>query len=390
MTRAARGGFTLLETVLAATIGGAVIVSTVGLFALLNRSETVLDRQYTQSRQLGTLQIVLRRSFNTLLMSGDNTTSLTPTGNQNREPLGTGQLIESDLPPWDGTGDRPRVLIQTDLTDELALSSSFIQPMVSDPMGPPQRMELVLPRSPVPASIRLPTQSWLVQGVDVENELEVYGISGSVRGVFELRPNGARELMLFDAGMTPADGERSGRELEPGWTLWYRPVFPDELVREALGEVPGREEMLRAAAEAYPIIRGIKRARFIAFDNGYRKATFAARTATDLPAYVEIEIETYSGTNVNWMFEVGWLNGPDPTAPPPPPENEDTNAAGNTGQDAQGNQNAPGGGTGDGGTGGRPQTTPIRDRLPERPGTRPGGNQPEQGARPTRPGGGGS
>ncbi|MBX3321626.1 MAG: hypothetical protein KF757_01410 [Phycisphaeraceae bacterium] len=388
-TPAGQRAFTLLETVLAVTIGGMVILSTVGLFALLNRTDAVLDRQYTQSRQLGTLQIVLRRSFNTMLMSGDNTTALSPPASQGGEIVGSGQLVESDLPPWDGTGERPRVIIEADRSAELTFASTFVQPGFGDPMGVPQRMELVLPRTPVPASIRLPTQSWLVQGINVEQELEVYGISGSIRCVFELRPNGSRELMLRDAGMTPADGERVGRELEPGWTLWFRPVFPEEVIREGLGEPQTSDDMLRAAAEAYPIIRGVKRARFIAFDNGYRKATFAARTATDLPAYVEIEIETYSGLNVNWMFEVGWLNGPDPTAPPPAENETNTANAPGQGNNAGNNQNAPGGGPGGGGqnTGGRGGTRP--DAAPQRPGTRPGDTQPQQGSRPTRPGGGG-
>lgn len=380
-------GFTLLETVLAATMGGMVILVSIGLFSLINRSDAALDKQYSQSRQMGTLQIVLRRAFNSMLMAEDNRQSLTPTDQRN-QPIGQGQEIELEAIPWDGTGERPRVIIQPDRSAELERARSYVQEMAGDPMGEPQRLELVLPRSPIPSSMRLPTQSWLSQGIDVENELEVYGISGSLRCVFELRPNGSRELMLREAGLAPAGGERIGREIDPGWTLWFRPVFPDEVVREAAGAPATEEEMQRAAIEGYPVLRGIKHARFIAFDNGYRMATFAARTASDLPAYVEVEIETYSGLIVNWMFEVGWVNGPDPSAPPPPAEGEGEGGEQNQNGDQAGNQNDTGG-SGDRAGGRRPTTTrPTQQRPGENPGQGPGQNPGRSPGGATRPGGG--
>lgn len=368
-----RRGFTLLETALAATVGGFVILATVGLFGLMERTETVLERQFTQTRQLGTLQQVLRRSFNTVLMSADNATSLSSTTNGDEKVMGSGEIVEEDIPAWDGEGERPRVILTFDGSEDFARCMSLVPPEPGDPMGVPQRLEMVFPRSPIPASLRLPTRSWMAQGVDVENELEVYGISGPVRGVFELRPDGSREALLKSAGMGVAGGERNDRAQHHGWTLWWRPVFPDEVARLTAGIAADDQEMIANAAEAYPVIRGVKRARFLAFDNKFRLMSYAARTAADLPAYFEVEIETWAGEYVNWMFEVGWVNGDDPTAPP---ETTSTDAATNPQNNAGGNNN------GQNGQPGRltpssprsdPQRAPQIRRLDRNRGQRDGG-----------------
>lgn len=343
-----RRGFTLLETALAATIGGFVILATVGLFGLMERTETVLERQFTQTRQLGTLQQVLRRSFNAVLMSEDNTTSLSNTTNGDDKVMGSGEIVEDDVPAWDGQGERPRVILTFDSSEDLSRCMSLAPPEPGDPMGVPQRLEMVYPRSPIPASLRLPTRSWMAQGVDVENELEIYGISGPVRGVFEFRPDGSREAMLKSAGMGVAGGERDDRQQPRGWTLWWRPVFPDEVTRLSAGIPAGDQEMVSNAAEAYPVIRGVKRARILAFDNKFRLMSYAARTAADLPAYFEVEIETWAGEYVNWMFEVGWVNGDDPTAAP---ETTGTDAADSPQNNGQNNN---GGGNNNGGQNGQP------------------------------------
>lgn len=364
-----RRGFTLLETALAAVIGAAILFATLGLFGLMERSETVLDRQFHQSRELGTLQIVLRRSLNSMLMSEDSQESLEAADQEAQEELGTGEVIEPEEPAWDDEGNRPRILLEYDMSADLREMSLLAAPIPNDPMGIPQRLEVVLPRSPIPAALRLPTQGWLAQGIDLEAEREVYGISGSVRGVFELRPDGAREQYLRNMGMTPADGERVRDQTQRGWTLWWRPIFPDEIAKQQLGMPQTSEDFLRAAAEAYPVLRGVKRMRILAFDNAYRKPVYAARTATDLPAFIEVEIETWSGLYGNWMFEVGWLNGPDPTIGEPEAPEDEAETPDDAGGD---NDNAgdPGGGNGAGeDNGGASQS---RSRL--RPGSRGGGN----------------
>jgi len=359
MRRAA--GFTLLETVLAAVIGGAIILTSVGLFSLMERTERVLDRQYTQTRQLGTLHQILRRSFNTFLMSPETGSSLQQTTGDGEAPIGTGEIVEEDEenPAWDGQGERPRIILQTDHSNDLARSLTLIAPPPGDPMGMPQRFEAVLPRSPIPSSLRLPTQGWLASGIDVENDLEVYGISGAVRGVFEFRPNGSREMLLAQAGYSVAGGEVQGLDREPGWTMWWRPIFPEEVARLNAGEPETEADILAAAIEAYPIIRGIKRARFLAFDNGYRLVNYAARTASDLPAYIELEIETWSGIYANWMFEVGWVNGADPTSP----SDEPTPDAADTPEGEGVNTPSPGG---------TPQPQRLTPGGTRSPGSRPG------------------
>lgn len=386
-----RRAFTLLETVLAAVIGGAVLLTAFGLFRLMERSEGTLDRQFHQTRQLGTLQIVLRRSFNAMLMSEVSQESLEATDQEAREKLGTGEVVESEDPAWDSDGNRPRVLLQYDTSADLLELSRLVPGIANDPMGAPQSFEIVLPRAPIPPSLRLPTRGWATQGFDVNSGPEVYGISGAVRGIFELRPNGSRELYLENHGMTPAGGERKGREMEPGWTLWWRPVFPDEVARLQMNIPASSDDILRAASEAYPLVRGIKKCRFLAFDNAYRKPVYAARTATDLPAYIEVEIETYAGIYSNWMFEVGWVNGPDPTiieeeetedpnaAPAPNGNGAGNGAGGNNNGNVNNGTNRLGGGGRDGNTnrlqrGDRPQ--------PDRTGGGPNNNRQNNGERP--------
>lgn len=374
-----RRAFTLLETALAATIGGMVILTAVGLFSMIERSERGLERQFDQTRQLGTLQQVLRRSINTVLMSELSDTSLESGAGPEREvkEMGNGEIVEDEEPIWDGTGERPRIILEMDNTEDLGRCMALSAPPMGDPMGMPQRLEMVSPRSPIPSSLRLPTQSWMTSGVDVENELEVYGISGPVRGVFEFRPDGSRERLLQMAGMGVATGERIRNDTQTGWTLWWRPVFPEEVLRLQAGMPATEADFIANAAEGYPVIRGIKRARFIAFDNRFRRLTYAARTATDLPAYFELEIETWAGAYVNWMFEVGWVNGADPTAPP------DQTAAGadeNAG-DAANNSGNNGNNNGGGGAGGEDQRRLAPERL------RPGGNpQQSPGVQPRQPG----
>lgn len=353
-----RRGFTLLETALAATIGGMVILTAVGLFSMIERSEKGLERQFNQTRQLGTLQQVLRRSINTVLMSASLDASLeSATGQENKE-MGNGEVVEDETPTWDGTGERPRIILEMDNTEDLGRCMALAAPPMGDPMGMPQRLEMVSPRSPIPSSLRLPTRSWMNSGVDVENELEVYGISGPVRGVFEFRPDGSRERLLQMTGMGVATGERVRKETQTGWTLWWRPVFPDEVLRLQAGAPATEADFITNAAEGYPIIRGIKRARFIAFDNRFRRLTYAARTATDLPAYFELEIETWSGAYVNWMFEVGWVNGADPTAPTEQADGTDQNSNNSNNNAGNNNNNNNNGGGGRGQGENRRQLTP--------------------------------
>lgn len=381
-----RRGFTLLEVALAAVIGAAILLATVGMFGLMERSETVLDKQFHQSRELGTLQIVLRRSFNAMLMSEETGEALEDTNAETQGDIGKGEVVETEDPAWDAEGNRPRILLEYDNSPDLQQMSLLVPSIPSDPMGMPQRFEVVLPRSPIPAALRLPTYGWQAQGIDLESEQEVYGISGAVRGVFELRPDGSRERYLLDHGMTPADGERVRNETQTGWTLWWRPIFPDEILKQQMNLPPSEDDFLRSAAEGYPVIRGVKRCRFLAFDNGYRRPVYAARTAPDLPAYLEVEIETYSGLYASWMFEVGWVNGPDPTITQPDPDQPDEQTPAGAGAPA-GNTGGPGGGAGGGGTtrqgqstgrgggplDGRPQSDQTQGGRPQ--GVRPGGGR---------------
>jgi hypothetical protein len=64
----------------------------------------------------------------------------------------------------------------------------------------------------------------------------------------------------------------------------------------------------------------------------------------DLPAYVEMKVSTASGLTANWMFEVGWTNGPETMDE----AQQDGTLAGG------GGPGGPGGGPGNGRFGGGP------------------------------------
>lgn len=170
-----------------------------------------------------------------------------------------------------------------------------------------------------------------------------YPRAPGVRAVFELRPDAP------DAPGALAARVVSGQILEQGWTLWYRELPPREddplpglnenaagrardedalkkAARERTANLERRSSRSRASSgpdtEAYldsapntretRLVSGLRSARWTAFRRDQRAQKMTAVWASELPAFLELELETLSGRREKWMFEIGWRDGPEP------------------------------------------------------------------------------
>jgi hypothetical protein len=126
------------------------------------------------------------------------------------------------------------------------------------------------------------------------------------RGVFQFRPEEPTEAQAREQAFALERGE----VVRPTFRLEWQPLRPRGYFEQDAEPPPAVPE-----GEPFVVARDIAYANWIFFDNGTRQTTFDATWGNDLPAYVELEIETSRGTRVNWMFEVGWAFGPE--VPPP-------------------------------------------------------------------------
>ncbi|MBX3406507.1 MAG: hypothetical protein KF869_07060 [Phycisphaeraceae bacterium] len=136
-----------------------------------------------------------------------------------------------------------------------------------------------------------------------------YALAPGVRGVFELLPD-----TLQPAGGATFERTRKPRaDVGTGLTLWWRelpPVLDPEATEEEIARY--RRRMLDFDGRRIPLISGLSWLRW----EVYRGDRFDTRTRAtwqrELPAYVKVSFETVAGRRENWMFEVAWMNGPEP------------------------------------------------------------------------------
>jgi prepilin-type N-terminal cleavage/methylation domain-containing protein len=320
-------GFTLLETILATVIGALVLAGAVSLFTALSRSERTMSRASQHLEDLALTQQVLRRSCMTMVLAGRQ--SVQAAIEQAEQDGEITPEEQANLP-------RPRFLLEFDGAPSLGAmrsNAALDGATLYDPAGyglGPQRLELVLPDKPVPESMRLFPAAWVRAPTD--DLLRAFDPSGvqrpstelGLRGCFELRPDGARERVMEGLGLVPATGLRprprtpAARVPPEGWTLWWRPVYGEEYWARQRGEAFDIDLRPILLAEAVPLVRGIRRLRWTAFaaepdpDDPQAPAIverwprYDATTVEEIPGYVELEIETTTGTYANWMFEMGW------------------------------------------------------------------------------------
>lgn len=330
-------GFTLLETALAASVGGLVIVGATVLFGAVSRSEATLNEVSRATHETALTQQALRRALTSLVMLAR---SDVPT-EADREAQA--QLVdESLLEPL----PRPRMELGFDLTPMLdamvdlagAEGVEIKSPYDGDRIAP-QRLEVVVSQPPLSTALSR-SAAWLAN--DGAARLALYAEpppptgEGGVRGCFELRPDGMRERVIagtwprpvpWEAGLSGGAGVASaslggvgvggglggGGSAKGGWTLWWRPVSEEENEARELGlafDVDSRPDLLQ---EATPLIRGLYGVQWSVFENDpedrerlvSRRET-AALTSDDIPGYVELKLSGGAGLRAEWVFEVDW------------------------------------------------------------------------------------
>jgi hypothetical protein len=323
----ARAGFTLLETILASVVGSMVLLACFSLFLSMSRVERSMNRASRHMEELALTQQVLRKSFMTMMLVGEQTldTAISEVAVDGVIP----DSARASLP-------RPRLIIAFD--DAPSVSQMMVSAMLDgvqlqDPAGfavGPQRLEIVLPDKPVPESMRLFPAAWTTAATeDIVTAFDPSGIQrplqeSGVRGALELRPDGARERVIEGYGIVPATGleppplNPAARVPPDGWTLWWRPVYGEEYEARQNGLVYDIDTMPGLLEEAVPLIRGIRTMRIYAFAaeedpgnpdaplNVQRWPEYESTTTAELPGYVGLEIETTSGVYADWVFEMGW------------------------------------------------------------------------------------
>ncbi len=345
MTRTA---FTLLETVLAAVIGSLVVLSGYAVFASLNAADRSLSRRADEQVQMAQLQRTMQRAFSSLLLAPTPQNTQQPSGGAGGVTAGaaTESAEEPTIPP--------RFILGPE-TDErisrLTQRAKFAAGGGGGKVASPQRLEITLHKPPIvaPPSQRVPGLT-LVEASEAAQQ----DAAGGVRGAFVLTPDEVSELSRSEDGRT-------------GWTLWWQPMV-------------GGDD-----TAPVPVATGLVYCQWQVFKDREMHAELSAGIPSDLPAYVQLEVETLGGLYANFMFELAWVVGEEPGAlieePQPTPNLGGAGAPtlGPGGPGQPGLQGGPGGPGAPGGPAQRPGRRPNRDLQPA-----PGGTTPGQ-APPTRP-----
>ncbi|MCA9298617.1 MAG: prepilin-type N-terminal cleavage/methylation domain-containing protein [Phycisphaerales bacterium] len=290
-----RRGFTMLEVVMATLIGSLVATTCISLSYALMRTDRSLASRAEQQHDLMIAHLVIQRALGGLVMNKDRDSA--PVRPEDIEdPVERARLEaqladQGDDAPQE-SGPAPRFVLEADTDfDRLVRRANF----ASGPrLSSPQRLEVVCNTPPVPppgppitlealpAHLRTPER--------VAEVKRLQGIfAGTIRGAFELRPEADEDERLH-------------------YTLWWIPSAGDA------------EEMLTTEAAGTPLVADITRCSWEVFKGRERLGQYHATFATELPAYVTLEIETEAGIYANWMFEIGWVSGDETGEDDPAPD----------------------------------------------------------------------
>jgi len=369
-----RRAFTLLETVLAASLAGVVAVGCIGAFFALERTDKALSVRFEEANDLARIQRTMQRAFTTFQLSEEPFNETEEEGLEGEEQ-GTLEGEEGGEEEADEAeaGDEqagaetiklPRLLLEPDTDPTLtSLISSARLGGGGGPVAVPQRLEVVLSSVPIrPPTVQSTVWANALVGVEdleAEEAAEAAGVEDydGVRGAFVLRPD--------DPTLRAAAARTARGDDRVGWTLWWQPL-------------DDRSEPARVAS-------GLAACNFQMFREREMVTELVGANAEELPTYIQLEVETLSGLYANYLFEVVWtVDVEDESA-------SATSGAGGAGGDGgQGGNQAQndqfGGGPGGGRRGGgrpqdgeqsgrpkplTPQSAPPGRRL-DRPGVRPG------------------
>ncbi|MCW5776285.1 MAG: hypothetical protein KIS87_07605 [Phycisphaeraceae bacterium] len=347
-----RRAFTLLETVLAAVIGSLVVLAGYAVLASLTSADRSLSRRADEQAQMAQLQRTMQRAFSSLLLAPIPANAQQPAGGAAAAggvtAGGASENAEEPTVP-------PRFILGPE-TDErisrLTQRAKFAAGGSGGKVATPQRLEITLHKPPIvpPPSQRIPGLT-LVEASEAAHK----DAAGGVRGAFVLTPDEVSALSRTEDGRT-------------GWTLWWQPMV-------------GGDD-----TASVPVATGLVYCQWQVFKGREMHAELSAGIPADLPAYVQLEVETLGGLYANYMFELAWTVGEEPgTVIEEPAPTPTLGGAGGQG----GILGGPGGpgftGTqgGPGGPGQRPGRRP--DAMPAPGNTNPGQAPPTRPAQPTQP-----
>lgn len=345
-----RGGFTLLEMVLAVMVGSMVVALSIALLTSIERGSSMMGARTAQTADMQTARLVINRALNSILAAP-------PVQNQGRAPAVA--RAEGEPAPEPERSSAPRVMLDIDPLVTGVMERRELDGTVV--VQQPQRLEIVLLDSPVPSASNVDpfalarvakreatkkkrqsesdaaassepgadegdvakaadedatddaaddgTTDEDATGEDGERQSVEDGDLGAraVRGVFELRP----QLL------TAAQRERLRESVrsKPVYELWWRPVASPTSVAEWTAMSRG-ERLVETArlGRPYRLAGDITFARWRMFDDREKRTRFEATQYNQLPAYAEFEVETTAGLRHQWLFEIGWAIGPETTA----------------------------------------------------------------------------
>jgi hypothetical protein len=302
----------MLELTLAAMIGALVLLAALSVFSSMDRGDRVLSARAEQNSGLELASGAIERAIGTLVM---DTGGHTKTGAKNDPKDGTAAVAKGPA----AEAGRARFLLETDTRPELpgmpdvaeaAAGTAGSAMLAPGSVSAPQRLELVVARHPAPVDARPAVVLPVADGGGSGPSLQVEDKPAAVRGAFDLRPE-ARKA-----------GEPTGAPAT--WTLWWRPI--ERRVDESGAEVYAGADDL-----AVPLARGLISARWSVYYEEAWKTSHATAVVLDLPAYVKLQVTTAAGLQADWLFEVGWIIGPEFKPPVKTGEDGDTSGADATG-----------------------------------------------------------
>ncbi|MEL7483973.1 MAG: prepilin-type N-terminal cleavage/methylation domain-containing protein [Planctomycetota bacterium] len=268
-------GFTLLETVLAIAVGSLVLGAALGVLTTVRTTNAALEKQSRDMNELARVQLAVRDALDSLHTAPPRTVRAAMV---------------------DASEEQVDAVLNTAFPEPIA----GLAPRFEMTTGTNPRLEVVLSRPLLdrPRPVTAAQASGDAASLAVVSAEQLPGH----RGAFELR--------------------RDPEEAFP--SLWWVPMVPRDVPMGVVFDersLPPPRRLCRA-------VRGLT---WTAFIDSRRVPLVRAIEKVQLPAYVELEIETAGGGYANWMFELGWTIGPELEAPPsetPTPDGEGGGGAG--------------------------------------------------------------
>lgn len=329
-------GFTLLEVTLASIIGALIVLSVLGVLSAFDRSDRALARRFQQADDLVRTQTVLRRTFAKIVLTNEATPDDLP-DEPPRKNTSTGSLPKREAPK---AYPAPRLLLTDDTSPGIGTMTR--RPQRGQEFRPvrPQRLEIVVEASPIaddgpirvtPAMLKnsppsetpppaADTNNPAPTGTDLNpdaadqpaEEEETESPIGFVRGTLELRPT------VLRPGREPPERQT--------YDLYWTRLAPRDPTPRLDTPLPPATRI----ATSVRIASNITYLNYRVFEDRNWHTQHSAIYFQQLPAYVEVEIETANGLSAKWLFEVGWMRGPEV---PSPAKDEKAGTGTGTGKD---------------------------------------------------------